>query len=104
MLFHLVEAHLLLACSPLTYISFCDNSPTHNEPPLQSYLHSLALFTLVRGIGILGSCARPCNPSYLFFVDQMGGTRGLAPPFEERGWRMKKVLAALLVGLISLTL
>ena len=41
--------------------------------------------------------------SHTCFVDQLKA--GLtSPALHRRGWRMKKVLAALLVGLLSLTL
>jgi hypothetical protein len=47
----------------------------------------LALFTGVRGIEILGSCARPCNLSYLPSLINLEGLGDLVPPFGDRGCR-----------------
>jgi hypothetical protein len=47
------------------------------EPRLYSPDCLEGKFCELRIMGILGSCARPCNPLILTFVDQLGGANHL---------------------------
>ena len=60
-----------------------------NPPPFLSFL---PLFTEVRGIGILGSCVRFCNPSYSSLLCNVAVLSEESRPTVKEGASMRRIL------------
>ena len=70
-------------------------------PPLLKPRPSFVpLFTQFPAIGVLGSCASPCNPSYLTSLINTAGLTSLALSWRGGEASMKRIIVLLTVALL----